>query len=145
MIEEHAKVIEVLDAQLVIEASRNSACGKCAANSDCTQSSIAQWAASRMVNIVVDKPHDLVVSVGDTIIVGIDENSFVKASAAIYLLPLLIMFFAGWGSSAMGFAEWVVISVSFTGLLLSFYIIKLLSKIMEKNATYQLNVLSILK
>lgn len=145
MIEEHAKVVEVYDTELVIEASRNSACGKCAANSDCTQSSIAEWAVSRMVNIVVDRPQDFAVEVGDTITVGIDEGSFVKASVAIYLLPLLVMFFSGWGVSAIGFAEWVVISVSFAGLLASFYLVKLLSKIMEKNATYQLSVLSILK
>ena len=145
MIEEQAKVVKVDGYQLTIEASRQSACGKCAEQSDCGQSSIAQWAASKMVNIVVNKPAQFPVSVGDVVVVGIDEKSFIKASAIIYFAPLLVMFLAALIAQGLGALEWQVIAVAFLGLMASFYVIKFISQYLENNAHYQLTVLSIIK
>lgn len=144
MIEEQAHVVEVRDQEVVIEASRQSACGQCAQKSDCGQSAIAQWAASKMVNISVDKPLDMNIAAGDTVLVGIDEQSFVKASVLLYLIPLLLMFAAGGVATAMSAVEWVVIVTSFTALIASFYLIKQASKKMAASAVYQLHILKVI-
>ncbi len=144
MIEEQAQVVEVREADVIIEASRQSACGKCAQKSDCGQSAIAQWAASKMVNISVVKPIDMQISIGDTVLVGVDEKSFLKASVLLYFVPLVAMFIAGFIASAIGAVEWKVIMSSFVALIASFYLIKLSSKKMANSSTYQLHILRVL-
>ena len=143
MIEEQAQVVEVTGSNLIIEASRQSACGKCAQKSDCGQSAIAQWAASKMVNISVARPSDMSVSVGDTVLVGVDEKSFVKASVLLYFVPLVAMFLAGYITTALGVIEWQVILSSFAALIGSFFVIKLISQKMASDSVYQLQVLRV--
>ena len=143
MIEEQALVVAVESNQILVEASRQSACGKCAVNNDCGQSAIAQWAAAKMVNIPVTNPESLSINIGDTVIVGIDEQSFVRASVLLYFLPLLMMFGVGLIATAAGAFEWVVISASFSALVLSFYVIKIYSKKFQRNPDYQLVVLKV--
>jgi sigma-E factor negative regulatory protein RseC len=143
MIEEQAQVVEVTESDLIIEASRQSACGQCAQKSDCGQSAIAQWAASKMVNISVAKPLNMQVSVGDTVLVGVDEKSFLKASVLLYFVPLIAMFFAGYVVSALGAVEWKVILSSFATLIVSFFVIKLISQKMASDSVYQLQVLRV--
>jgi len=98
-----------------------------------------------MVNIVVSKPAQFPVSVGDVVVVGIDEKSFIKASIIIYFAPLLVMFLAALIAQGLGALEWQVIAVAFLGLMASFYVIKFISQYLENNAHYQLTVLSIIK
>ena len=143
MIEEQATVVAVRDEEILIAAQRNSACGQCAQHSDCGQSSIAQWAASKMVDIVVAKPAELSISVGDTVVVGIDEKSFVRASILLYFVPLVAMFLAGFIASSASLVEWQVILASFVGLLTSFAVIRKVAGRYEGRATYQLTILSV--
>ncbi len=143
MIEEQAQVVEVRESNLIIEASRQSACGKCGQKSDCGQSAIAQWAASKMVNISVARPVNMPVSVGDTVLVGVDEKSFVKASVLLYFVPLVAMFIAGYMVTALGAVEWKVILSSFATLIGSFFVIKLISQKMASDSVYQLQVLRV--
>ncbi|OUS37392.1 hypothetical protein A9R01_04710 ['Osedax' symbiont bacterium Rs2_46_30_T18] len=143
MIEEQALVVAVESNQILVEASRQSACGKCAANNDCGQSAVAQWAAAKMVNIPVINPENISINIGDTVIVGIDEQSFVRASVLLYFLPLLVMFGVGLITTAAGALEWMVISASLASLVLSFYVIKIYSKKFQHNPDYQLVVLKV--
>ncbi|EPJ55467.1 MAG: hypothetical protein OFPI_03500 [Osedax symbiont Rs2] len=143
MIEEQALVVAVKNNQILVEANRQSACGKCAANSECGQSAIAQWAAAKMINIEVCNPEKITIKVGDTVVVGIDEQSFVRASVLLYLLPLLVMFVAGLIATVVGAIEWMVIAMSFSALMLSFYAIKIYSKKYQHNPSYQLVVLKV--
>ena len=143
MIEEQALVVAVESNQILVEASRQSACGKCAVKSDCGQSAVAQWAAAKMINIPVSNPESLSISIGDTVVVGIDEQSFVRASVLLYLLPLLVMFAAGLVATAIAAIEGVVIGASLSALLLSFYLLKIYTKKFQHNSDYQLVVLRI--
>jgi len=143
MIEEKAVVVGIADNSVLVEASRNSACGQCASKSGCGQSSVAQWAASKMVNISVENPQQLNVSIGDDVIVGINEQSFIKASLLLYLIPLLIMFVAGLLMTLLGFDEPVVILSSFTALLSGFYLIRIYTRRLAKDSAYQLTLLSV--
>lgn len=143
MIEEKAVVVGITGNSVVVEASRNSACGQCASKSGCGQSSVAQWAASKMVNISVENPNEIAVSIGDDVIVGINEQSFLKASLLLYLVPLLIMFAVGFLMTSLHFVEPVVILSSFVALLSGFYLIKIYTRRLAKDSAYQLTLLSV--
>ncbi len=143
MIEEQALVVAVDGQEVTIAASRHSACGQCAAKSNCGQSAIAEWAASKMLNMIVKNSKNLAVKEGDSVIVGIDERSFINASLLLYLAPLIVMFAAGLIVTALGAVEWQVIVASFLALAWSFYSIKFLSKKLTNQANYQLVLLSI--
>lgn len=143
MIEEHAIVVCVKTDSIVIETKRQTACGGCQANESCGQKSLSEWAASRMTHIEVPLPTSCVVKEGDSVVVGIDEGSFVKASAITYLLPLIVMIFSGLALQWLGFSEpWVIFS-TFAGLIVSFLLLRLFNRISEKRAVYQPVILRI--
>lgn len=144
MIEEQAKVSSILNGEIYIEASRHSACGQCASKDNCGQSSIAQWASSKMVDILVANPQQLSISKGSQVIVGIDEKSFLKASVLLYILPLVFMFTAGALSTFYGLDEWLVILLSLIGLIVGFVMIKGFAKKMEQSMNYQPMILKVL-
>jgi sigma-E factor negative regulatory protein RseC len=141
MIEEQALVVKVDEETVLLQASRSSACGRCTAKSSCGQTAIAQWAASKMVNIKVTKPLHIQVSAGDTVIVGIEELSFIKASLLLYLTPLVFMSSAGFLITQFGYPEWMVIIASFSVLIASFFVVKLFSNRLSEDTNYQLHLL----
>jgi len=143
MIEEKAKVVSVGETEILVSASRTSACAQCSAQDNCGQSAISQWAASKMVDIAVNNPLRLPLQAGDEVIVGIKEQSFIKASLLLYFVPLLAMFFAGVLASAVGVLEGGVVMISFAALLASFWVIKVYSKKMTNKSAYQLVVLKV--
>jgi sigma-E factor negative regulatory protein RseC len=137
MIEERARVVELMSGRVIIEAARTSACAQCQAASSCGQKSLSEWAASKMTHIEVDNPDNLPVHIGDDVIVGIDEGGFVKASALIYMLPLLMMITIGVAAHLNALAEPVVILSSFLGLGVGFLMVRFFGKAMEKRNTYR--------
>ena len=144
MIEEQAKVVSVDQRQVLVSAKRNSACGQCAAKEGCGQSAIAEWAASKMVDVSVNNPLQLSINVGDSVIVGINEQSFLKVSLLLYFVPLMVMFMAGAITTMAAASEGVIILSSMTALLGCFYVIKrYISKVADSDA-YQLVVLEVL-
>ncbi|MFT5708208.1 MAG: sigma-E factor negative regulatory protein RseC [Oceanospirillaceae bacterium] len=145
MIEEKALIVAVSENEVTIAATRNSACGQCASKSDCGQSSIAQWAASKMVNIEVRRPIDLALEVGDTVLVGINEKSFLKASLLLYFFPLVGMFVAAAVATSVSALEWQVIVSAFVGLFCSFYLVRFISKKLEQRSIYQMLILDVVK
>ncbi|MEH6443379.1 MAG: SoxR reducing system RseC family protein [Oceanospirillaceae bacterium] len=145
MIEEKALIVAISENEVTIAAARNSACGQCASKSDCGQSSIAQWAASKMVNMEVKKPLNLALEIGDTVLVGINEQSFLKASLLLYFLPLVVMFIAGALATSVDALEWQVIVSAFLGLFWSFYLVRLVSKKLEQRSVYQMLILDVVK
>jgi len=143
MIEERAKVVSVNDNQILVSASRTSACAQCAAKDNCGQSAVSQWAASKMIDIAVNNPSQIALVAGDDVIVGINEQSFIKASLLLYFVPLLVMFVAGGAASWASVYEGGVVMISFAALLASFWAIRIYSKKMSNQSTYQLIVLSV--
>lgn len=137
MIEEQAKVVHAAQGRLIIESSRSFACGQCHANQTCGQKAISEWASSKMTRLEIDNPSKIYVKVGDQVIVGIDEGSFLKASALIYLLPLLILVLFGALADFFGFSETIVILSAFSGLFLGFMGVKLWSQHFFKHCQFK--------
>lgn len=137
MIEEHATVVSIVEGRVLIESSRSSACGQCHAKQSCGQKAISEWASSKMTQLEIENPAKILVAVGDRVVVGIDEGSFLKVSALMYLLPLLLMVLLGGLAQYFEYAEAMIILASFAGLLVGFLAVKLWSQQLENR--YQFN------
>lgn len=136
MIEEHATVVSVVEGRVLIESSRSSACGQCHAKQSCGQKAISEWASSKMTQLEIENPAKILVHVGDRVVVGIDEGSFLKVSALLYLLPLLLMVLFGGAGQYFKYAEIVIIMASFFGLLVGFFVVKVWSQRFESRCQF---------
>ncbi len=137
MIEEHATVVSVVEGRVLIESSRSSACGQCHAKQSCGQKAISEWASSKMTQLEIENPGMILVKAGDKVVVGIDEGSFLKVSALMYLLPLLLMVLLGGLAQYFDYAEVTMIFASFGGLLAGFLAVKFWSQRLDNR--YQFN------
>lgn len=136
MIEEYATVVSVIDGRVLIESERSSACGQCQAKQSCGQKAISEWAASKMTQLEIDNPAKIPVETGDRVVVGIDEGSFLKVSALMYLLPLLLMVLLGGLAEYLEYAEVTIILTSFVGLLVGFSGVKLWSQRLDNRSGF---------
>ncbi len=89
MIEETARVIAVDDDRLLLEAQTRAACNACSARQGCGTSLLSRWVGRRFTRF---SAHNSVnASVGDEVVVGLDESAMLRGSLLVYLFPLLIM------------------------------------------------------
>ncbi|BBB30963.1 SoxR reducing system RseC family protein [Neptunomonas japonica] len=144
MIEENATVVSTTAGRVLIESFRSSACGQCQARHSCGQKAISEWASSKMTQLEIDNPHGLDVGIGDKVVVGIDEGSFLKASALMYLLPLVVMLLLGGLANRWIGTEVSTIIFSFVGLVVGFIGARLLGRQLEKSCQYKPVLLRIL-
>ncbi|MGI9212259.1 MAG: SoxR reducing system RseC family protein [Methylococcaceae bacterium] len=85
MIEEEAVVVEhTADGTLLVEKTRNSACGQCA--TPCLTMK-AQHTPNQRFSLNV--PQTLAFHKGDRVVLGIPEAGVLRASLKLYLLPVL--------------------------------------------------------
>ncbi|MFK5985458.1 MAG: SoxR reducing system RseC family protein [Pseudomonadota bacterium] len=92
MIEEPAQVIEIDkdDHRYVwIEAKRQSSCGSCDAKSACGTQVLSKIIGKRSNRIRI--LNTCQAEAGDNIIIGIDEQSLLKGSIYLYLIPMVGM------------------------------------------------------
>ena len=87
MLEEHATVVAVEENAVWAEVQRQSVCGQCAANKGCG-SAVLQKVLGNKRNIF-RVSGDLRVSVGDEVVIGVNENAIVKGSLLVYALPII--------------------------------------------------------
>ena len=115
MIEQGATVVAVEEQTAWVETQRHSACGACAMNKGCGAGTLARAFGFKSPRLRVLNSQG--VSVGDQVVIGIDERALVRGSFAAYMMPILFMLgFAMLGESF--FAEWLaiksdVVSLSF--------------------------------
>ncbi len=86
MIEESATVVAVEPGFVWVETQRQSACGSCAAKAGCGTSVLAKVYGQRRARVRAVAPEGM--QVGDTVVIGLREDAFVKGSLAVYLVPL---------------------------------------------------------
>jgi len=122
MIEETAIVVDEKDGQLLLQTQRQSACQTCSVKSGCGTSTLSKVVGNRSSQFVVDKTLD--VSVGDQVVVAIEENALVQGSLLIYLLPILIMLGFGLLAEFVFSIELLTILSSASGLVVSIYAVR---------------------
>ena len=89
MIEERARVVDVQNGQLLLEAQTRTACGGCAAKQGCGTSVLSGWVGRKFTRF--QAPNTVNAAVGDEVVVGLAEAAMLKGSVFVYLLPLLAM------------------------------------------------------
>jgi len=87
MIEETGKVLSIEDGFADVETIRTSSCSSCRARHGCGHHAIAQVSSSNRMRMRAIDP--LSVKVGQSVVVGIPEDTLLQASVWMYLIPLL--------------------------------------------------------
>ena len=95
MIEERAQVVALNEQEVWVETQRRSACGQCTANKGCGTAVLSKVMGNKRSRVRTLNPKSTKVSVGDEVIIGIQEQALVRGSLVIYMLPLLLMFLFG--------------------------------------------------
>jgi len=89
MIEERARVIEIENDQLLLEAQTRAVCNACAARQGCGTSVLSKWVGRKFTRF--EAPNTVNARVGDEVVVGLAEEAMLRGSVLVYLMPLLAM------------------------------------------------------
>jgi len=89
MIEEQAIVVEIKGKEVSVKTDRDSSCGHCSAKSGCGTALLGKYFNRNKQHLVVET--DLPLTVGDKILLGMNENALLRGSLIVYGLPLMLM------------------------------------------------------
>ncbi|WP_432696491.1 SoxR reducing system RseC family protein [Marinobacterium sp. YM272] len=120
MIEEVVQVSRIEGEEIWIEASRQSACAACSSKNSCGQGALSDWMSGKSVELSVLNPNSIFPKVGQSVVVGLEEGSLIKASVMVYFLPLLTLILAAVAVRTLGGSENFQILAGVAGLLLGF-------------------------
>ncbi len=147
MLEEEGLVVKLEGGQAVIHSERGSSCSSCSSKSACQAlgGSGEKTMETRAVN-------EVGATVGDTVKFSIDSVVFLKSSFLVYIAPLVFMivggllgesyaknYLQGWDS------DLVAAIAGISCLIVTFLLIKLWSRSVEKKARYQPRITAIVK
>lgn len=126
MIEEQAFIIALSKNNAVIEIKRQLSCRSCDAQSSCGTSSLSQLFAKRpsQFNLNISQNNaQKGLKVGDVIVIGLEDLSYLKVSLLIYILPIISLFlFALFAEQIMQVADIFVMLMGLVGLWFGFKI-----------------------
>ncbi|PCI08505.1 MAG: hypothetical protein COB77_02220 [Gammaproteobacteria bacterium] len=89
MIEEQAQVIDIKGTQLLLQAQTQSVCGGCAVNKSCGTSLLAKVVGRKFTHF--QAANNINAKIGDTVVVGLDEDALLKGSLVMYVIPIMAM------------------------------------------------------
>ena len=112
MIEELATVVKVKNNQVWVNPQISSGCGACMQKNSCTSSIVGQFFKPRIIEVDSSFP----LSVGDKVLVTIDESLLLNASLLLYLFPLLAMFFGAGIAESLSNVELHIITAGLGSL-----------------------------
>ncbi len=141
MLEERGVVISVNEQFTTVQTKRSNSCGECAANKSCGTASLANVLGQKYTEIKAIRHENA--KVGDTVIIGLSEQTLVRSALLLYLLPLLTMFVMAISYKTLALmlhwqqSELLIALAGLTGLLLGFIVVKIITSNMSKNIHYQ--------
>lgn len=141
MITENATVVLIENNQTWIETQRKSACGQCSANKGCGTSVLSKVLGTKLSKMKAINKIDA--QVGDEVVVGLNEGSLLKGAFIIYMLPLLFLFLFSFIGQLISQnlqihnSEILVVVFAVLGFYLGMQRVKIFSKSIEKNESYQ--------
>ncbi|MEH6649307.1 MAG: SoxR reducing system RseC family protein [Motiliproteus sp.] len=124
MLTENGLVVDVGPDGVRVETVRQNACSGCRSQAGCGQKMLAEIGQGQRFEISAANPSQLILQLGDRVELGIEEASFLQASAMVYLVPLLGLIIAAILTDTLGAAEPWVISAGVSGLLLGFGVVR---------------------
>lgn len=114
MLEETGTVIAIEGAYAVIETIPRSACGHCNVGDSCGTSVLAGVFSKRRNQVRL--LNHLNLSVGERVVIGINESVLLSTAVMAYLLPLLLMIMFAVITNLLGFGDAVSFVFSLLGL-----------------------------
>ncbi|MDH3327360.1 MAG: SoxR reducing system RseC family protein [Gammaproteobacteria bacterium] len=146
VLKEKALIVDVVDGIAWVETQRKSSCGSCQAKKSCGTSVLQKVLGNKRNLLKVSNPDNF--SVGDEVVLGLQEDALVKGSLLLYALPLLTMFifaFVGiflFRFLGAEFTEGYSILFSLTGLGVGFWYVALSSRKLANDINYQARILA---
>lgn len=119
MIEQRATVIGSDDDTVWLEAERQSTCSQCQLKKGCGTGLLANHVGKRFSRIAVNKTID--VTIGQQVRLAIPEESLLKGTFVMYIMPLVLMFLFAAAAQVLNFNEMIEILAGISGLLIGFY------------------------
>lgn len=130
MLSETAKVVAVEPDGLWVETHQQSACNQCRAKNGCGQKLLAGGPSNAtLVKAIFNaaSPSEIW-TVGDNVVIGIEERALINGAFMAYVLPLLFMVAAVVAGSFVGLSDPVLALVALAGVLLGGLIVHLHGK-----------------
>ncbi|WP_323751267.1 SoxR reducing system RseC family protein [Marinobacter sp.] len=123
MITETGKVIALQGPQAWVQTIQISACESCSARAGCGQRALAAVSGGKANQVLVLNTGDA--QVGDEVVIGVDEQSLLTASLAVYGVPLLFMVLMSIGGyRLLGEMDLVAIVGALLGLATGFWLVR---------------------
>jgi sigma-E factor negative regulatory protein RseC len=139
MIEESAQVVSI-DGQFAwVETQRKSACGSCGASAGCGTATLQKVMGAKRTQLKALNSANA--QLGDQVVIGVDEQAFVKGSLAVYAVPLLMMLVFALVAEWWFASEGLTIISGLLGLLVGFFWLKHFTARISHDEQYQAVVL----
>ena len=122
MIEEFAVITKRLDGHVMLEIERRTACGLCGQKRGCGNATWGRLLGHESHEFAADNP--IGANVGESVVVGIDENLVLSSAFYLYVVPLLAMLAGAVLADTFLDNEFYVILAAALGLLLGFAWVK---------------------
>ena len=116
MIEETATVVAATPDHIWVEARARSACSSCGTQDSCATSSVSKLFGMRRQQLRL--PNQFASSVGEQVIIGVEDQVMVTASLAAYILPVVLMLGAAIIADVQGMSDRQQAGIALLGLLL---------------------------
>lgn len=124
MIEQVAHVHAIDQAIVWLDTIRLSTCNSCTMKSGCGQRLMNQATDCKRSRIQLPVPHNLILAVGDEVVLGIPPNAFIKASLLTFAMPLVTMLLCAILAQWQGFSEPVTVVFALFGLGLGLLLLR---------------------
>ncbi len=143
MLTELASVLGVDANGVRVETVRQSACSSCRSKAGCGQKLLAELGQGQRFEVVASNPLQLMLQPGDSVELGIEEASFLRASLMVYLLPLFALILAAIVADQLGVAESMVVASAGLGLLSGFALVRWWGARDRQRCRYQPQILGL--
>lgn len=123
MITETGKVVALDGDKAWVQTIRTSACQSCSAKAGCGQKALASVSGGRANQVLVANSPGA--RVGDEVLLGIDEQSLLRASLMVYGVPLLLMVaFCVVGYQWFGGSDLSAVIGALSGMAVGFWFVR---------------------
>lgn len=122
MIEEYAIVTGRLETQATLEIERRTACGLCGQKRGCGNATWGKLLGHKHNAFTAENPINA--NVGDTVVVGIDEQAVLHSAFYLYVVPLIAMTIGTMLADGLFNNEFYVMLGAVLGLLIGFLWVK---------------------
>ncbi len=144
MIEEKGRVVAIDAEGVWVETVRQGACASCAARNGCGQKLLVGAGQGKRFIFRVNHPENVQVQQDDTVLLGIEEGAFLKATLFMYLVPIVSLLAGALLANSLFASEPVIITVALLSLLLSFLFIRYGSRSIFSSCRYQPTVMQVI-